>query len=209
MDTTPDPNAARSLLDDSMLDRIIGAVGVTPPQFDRDALRLDLLVCYGKYSRAVAARSGFIKDQYDRLDSIRNHAKRLVKLLDADDADLGIIQGAWPLSSEHPAHLRTQIAFLVELIDGMPGLKEKPADLAKRMRTRQGISGTALQFLINTWLRAPYEKHFGKEAKIGRNKDGTVSGPYFRFVRQVVTDWKIKCSDETIASYLEKPEKLL
>jgi hypothetical protein len=208
MYTTPDPSAARSLLDDSMLDRAINAVGVTPPQLDRDALRRDLLHCYGKYSRAVAARPGFIKDQYDRLDSIRKHAKRLMKLLDADDADLGIIRGVWPLSSEHPAHLRQQIAFLVELIDGMPGLKEKPADLAKRMRTRQGISGSALQFVINAWLRALYEKHFGKEAGISRNKDGTVSGPYFRFVRQVLTDWKIKCSDETIASYLEKSEKL-
>jgi hypothetical protein len=44
---------AKLLLDDSALDRIINAVGGAPPDgLDRDLLRQDLLICYGRYSVA-------------------------------------------------------------------------------------------------------------------------------------------------------------
>jgi len=44
---------ARLLLDDPALDRIINAVGQDRPGgLDRDALRHDLLICYGRYSIA-------------------------------------------------------------------------------------------------------------------------------------------------------------
>jgi len=44
-----DPVAAKRLLDDPTLDRIIAVVGKASRQPDRDALRRDLLSCYGRY----------------------------------------------------------------------------------------------------------------------------------------------------------------
>jgi hypothetical protein len=44
-----DPVAAKRLPDDPTLDRIIAVVGKASRQPDRDALRRDLLSCYGRY----------------------------------------------------------------------------------------------------------------------------------------------------------------
>jgi|ERR1700730_4627626 hypothetical protein len=202
-----DADKAKLLLDDLTLDRIINAVGETPTKPDRDMLRRDLLDCYAQYCRASAGRPGIIKRQIDRLNSIQKHARWLVELLKADDADLKIIRGEWPLNPDHPAHLLPQVTFLLELIDKMRGAKEKPGDIAESIQARLGMSGSPLQWLINVLLRGVYEKHFGAKAGISRNADGTPSGPYFHFVRQVLVALKSKCADETIASYLEKPEK--
>ena len=198
---------AKCWLDDLRIDRIIDAVGETPAKPDRDMLRHDLLDCYRRYSRASAGRPGIIKRQNDRLNSIQKHARRLVELLKADDDDLKIIRGEWPLNHERPAHLRPQMTFLVELLDRMRGIKEKPGDIADWVKARHGISGSPRQWLINILLREVYEKHFGTKAGISRNADGTPSGPCFRFVRQVLVESKIACADETILSYLENPEK--
>jgi hypothetical protein len=198
MDIKLDVGRAKLYLDDLVLERIIDAVG-KPLKHDRDTFRNDLLLCYGRYSIATAGQSGFVKRQRDRLNSIQKHARKLVELLKADDADLGTIREVWPID---PALL--QLAFLVEIIDPTG----KPGDIAERTRMRLGFSGSPLRWLINILLRDVYERHFGAKAGTSRNPSGgTPYGPYIRFTRQVLAEIKVECSDETIASYLEKPEK--
>jgi hypothetical protein len=94
------------------------------------------------------------------------------------------------------------MVFLIEMIDNMPGMHGKPGDIAERTNTRLGTSGSALQWLANALLPAIYSKHFGREARISRNPEGTAGGPYIRFAHQVLAELKIECSDETIASAL-------
>jgi len=199
-----DADAARLWLDDPTLDRIIAEVGETITKPDRDVLRHDLLTCYGQYSIASGpGRPGFVKSQRDRLNSIRKHAKKLVELLKADEADVGIISKLWPISPERPAHLFTQMVFLVEMIDGMPGLQGRPGDIAKRTRAHLDASGSALQWLTGTLLPAAYSKHFDRKAGRSRNPaDDVLGGPYMRFARRVLAEAKIQCSDETIAKAL-------
>jgi hypothetical protein len=134
------------------------------------------------------------------LNSIQKHAKRLAELLKADDADLRIIRGLWQISGESPAHLLPQINFLVDMINNMPGMQATSRDIAGRTIAHLGASGSALQWLTNTLLPKVYSEHFGREAGISRNPDGTLGGPYMRFARRVLAELKIKCSDETVAS---------
>ena len=200
-----DADAAKLLLDDPALDRIIAEVGETIIKPDRDVLRHDLLICYGRYSIASGpGRSGFVKRQSERLNSIRKHAKKLVELLKADEADVGIISARWPISPERPAHLFTQMVFLVEVIDGMPGLQRRPGDIAKRTSAHLDVSGSALQWLTGTLLPAAYSKHFDRRAGRSRNPaDDVLGGPYMRFARRVLAEMQIECSDETIAKALQ------
>ena len=206
MDIKLDADTARLLLDDQTLDRVIAAVGKTPAKPDRDALRCDLLMCYGRYGVAAGPGTpGFNRQQSSRLKSIQKHAKKLAELLKADDADLRIFHDrrVWPISPERPASLLQQMVFLVETIDKMTGMQGKPADIAKRTKTRLGTSGSALQSLTSTWLPDVYLRHFGRKAGISRNPDGGApDGPYVRFARQVLVEFKIECSDETIARVL-------
>ena len=133
-----DADAAKLWLDDPTLDRIIAEVGETITKPDRDVLRHDLLICYGQYSIASGpGRSGFVKRQSERLNSIRKNAKKLVGLLKADDADVGIIRALWPISPERPAHLLPQMIFLVERIDAMTGMEGRPGDIAERTKAKQ------------------------------------------------------------------------
>ena len=196
-----DANKAKYLLDDQALDRIVAAVGESPTKPDRDSLRLDLLKCYGLYIIASDG-PGSIRRQMTRLNSIQKHAKRLVDLLEADDADFRIIRELWSISFEQPTHLLPQMRFLVEMINNLPVMHAKAGDIAERTNKRLGTSGSALQWLANALLPAIYSQHFGKEARISRNLEGTVGGPYIRFAHQVLVELKIECSDETIASAL-------
>jgi hypothetical protein len=203
MDIKLDANKAKVLLDDPAVDRIIAAVGETCAMPDRDKLRHDLLFCYGRYSIASGpGQSGFIKRQSDRLNSTRKHASKLTELLKADDADLGIIRSVWPITPERPAHLLPQMTFLVEMIDAMTGMQERPGDIAQRTKAKLGVSGSALQWLTGRLLPDVYSKHFRKEARISRSPNGTLGGPYIRFAHQALAELKIECSDETIASAL-------
>ena len=198
-----DADKAKDLLDDPTLTRIIAAVGKALVMPDRDMLRYDLLICYGKYCLASGpGQPGVVKRQSDGLNSMRKHASRLVELLKADDADLGIIRFVWPITPERPAHLLPQMIFLVEAIDAMTGMHGRPGDLAERIRAKLGMSRSPLQWLAGELLPAVYSTHFGKEAGISRSLDGTLSGPYIRFAHQVLVELKIECSDETIASAL-------
>ena len=203
MDIRLDADKAKVLLDDPALDRIIAAVDETLAVPDRDTLRQDLLICYGQYSIASGpGQSGFVKRQSNRLNSIQTHASKLVELLKADDADLGIIRSVWPITPERPAHLLPQMIFLVETIDAMTGMQGRPGDLAERTKAKQGMSGGPLQWLTGELLPAVYSKHFGTKAGRSRSPDGTLGGPYIRFAHQVLAELKIECSDETIASAL-------
>jgi hypothetical protein len=180
-----DADAAKLWLDDPTLDRIIAEVGETITKPDRDVLRHDLLTCYGQYS-------------------IRKNAKKLVGLLKADDADVGIIRALWPISPERPAHLLPQMIFLVERIDAMTGMEGRPGDIAERTKAKQGMSGSALQWLTGTLLPDAYSKHFHRKAGRSRNPaDDGLGGPYMRFARRVLAEMKIECSDETIAKALQ------
>jgi hypothetical protein len=199
-----DADKAKSLFDDAKLDRIINAVGL-PFNGHRDALRHDLLDRYRQYTIASGpGSSGVNKRQIDRLNSISTHAKKLVGLLRADDDDLGIIRATWPDHPDCPPYPLNALSFLVELIDRMPGLKVKPANLAEGAKKRLGMRGGPLEWLINSLLREVYEKHF--EAKAGRSRTvhGDPTGPYFRFVRETLAEFKASCSDETIIRYIGK-----
>jgi len=207
MDKKIDADRARQLIDDPTLDRIINAVR-RPFKGNRNALRQDLLNCYRKYTIASGpGSSGLNKRQVNRLSSISKHAKKLVELLQDDDDDLALIRDTWPKRPDCPAYPLEHLGFLVALIEGMPGLKVKPGDLAKGAKARLGMSGSALKWLISVLLRAVYEQHFDAKAGRSRQANNAPTGPYFRFVRQVLAAFGIRCSDETIVRYLEKPEK--
>ena len=82
----------------------------------------------------------------------------------------------------------------------MPGMHRKPADIAEWTNARLGTLGSPRQSLLNA-LAVVYSKHFGKEATISRNhQSGAPGGPYVRFAGQVLVEFDIECSNETIAS---------
>jgi hypothetical protein len=202
-----DADRARQLIDDPKLDRIINAVR-SPFKGNRNALRHDLLNCYVRYSIASGPGSSELnKRQVNRLTSISNHAKKLVELLQQDDVDFGLIRKIWAKGPDCPAYPLEQLGFLVALIEGIPGLKVKPGDLAKGAKARLGMSGSALKWLISILLRDVYEQHFDAKAGRSRQANSAPTGPYVRFVRQVLAEVEIRCSDETIVRYLEKTEK--
>jgi hypothetical protein len=192
-----DADKARLLLDDPALDRIIDAVGQDRPGgLDRNTLRRDLLICYGQYSIASGP-----DPQNARLGSMQKHARRLIDLLKADDANLGLIRAIWPIDTERPAHLLPQLVFLDEAIDRL-----KQALLTAQAGAH--LSASPLQQLTSVWLPEVYTKHFGKEA--GRSRrlaDGAVGGPYIRFAHQMLAEAGITCSDETIARYMGSSAK--
>jgi hypothetical protein len=193
-----DADKAKLLLDDSALDRIINAVGGTPPDdLNRDMLRHDLLICYGRYSVASGP-----EPQSARLVSMQKHARRLIDLLKADDADLALIRLVWPIDAERPAHLLTQLVFLDEQIDRL----KKALPIAK---AKAHLDTSPLQQLVGLWLRDVYTRHFGMKAgRSRRSDDGALDGPYIRFARQMLTEARVKCSDETIARYMGfRPQK--
>ena len=72
-----------------------------------------------------------------------------------------------------------------------------------------GITGSSLQALTGLWLRTVYEKHFRRRAGTSRPVEGgdapeggAPTGPYIRFVGQVLTEWEIDGSTETIDAAL-------
>jgi hypothetical protein len=207
MEKKVDADTARQLIDDPTLDRIINAVR-RPFKGNRDSLRYALLNCYAQYSIASGAgSSGVNKSQVNRLTSISKHAKKLVELLQEDDVDLGLIRHTWPKGPDCPAYPLEPLDFLVALIEGMHGLKVRSGDLAKGAKARLEMSGSALKWLISKLLPAVYEQHFDAKAGRSRQANSAPTGPYFRFVRQVLDERRIRCSDETIVRYLEKTEK--
>ena len=207
MEKKLDADRARQLIDDPTLDRIIKAVR-RPFKGDRESLRYALLTCYAQYSIASGAgSSGVNKSQVKRLTSISKHVKTVVELLREDDADLGLIRHTWPKGRDCPAYPLETLNFLVALIGGMPGLKVTSGDLAKGTKARLEMSGSALKWLIGKLIPDVYEQHFDAKAGRSRQASGAPTGPYFRFVRQVLDEAEIRCSDETILSYSEKTEK--
>jgi hypothetical protein len=199
-------DASKYLLDDPTLDRIINAVR-RPFKGNRNGLRHDLLNCYVQYSIASGAGSSELnKLQVNRLTSISHHAKKLVELLQKDDVDCGLIRPRWPKKPDCPAYPLEPLDFLVAFIEGIPGLKVKPGDLAKGAKARLGMSGSALKWLISILLPAVYEQHFDAKAGRSRQANSAPTGPYVRFVRQVLAEHEIRCSDETIVRYWEKPK---
>jgi hypothetical protein len=122
-----------------------------------------------------------------------------LKSLKVDADDLDIIRSIWPVDPDRPAHLLPQLTFLIELLSCR--LKKTPRDTSERTKERLGVLGSALQWLIHTLLPPVYEKHFRKEPGISRESDGKPGGPYFRFCHQVLAEFKIECSDESIAKY--------
>ena len=193
IDLKLDADKAKLLLDDPALDRIIDAVGQDRPGgLDRDTLRRDLLICYGQYSIASGP-----DPQNARLDSMQKHVRRLIDLLKAEEADLGLIRALWPIDPEHPAPLLSQLIFFDEIIDR---LKQAALSTAQAGAL---LSASPLQQLTSVWLPQIYTKHFDKKA--GRSRrlaDGAVGGPYIRFAHQMLAESGIKCSDETIARYM-------
>jgi hypothetical protein len=184
-----DDDKAKLLLDDSALERIINAVGgALPDDLNRDMLRRELLICYGRYSVASGP-----KPQSARLVSMQKHARRLIDLLKADDADLALIRATWPIDAERPAHLLPQLVFFVEAIDGL----KKALPITK---ARARLDTSPLQQLVGLWLRDVYARYFGRRAGRSRRSDGALDGPYIRFARQVLTE--VECSDETVARYM-------
>jgi hypothetical protein len=192
IDCKVDADRAKLLLDDLALDRIIDAVGQDRPGgLDRDTLRSDLLICYGRHTIASGP-----DPQNARLDSIQKHARRLIDLLKADDADLGLVCAIWSIDAEDPAHLLPQLVFLDKAIDRLK-------QVLLTAQARADLSASPLQQLTCVWLPQVYTKHFGKEA--GRSRrlaDGAVGGPYIRFAHQMLAESGIKCSNETIARYM-------
>jgi hypothetical protein len=132
---------------------------------------------------------------------MQKHARRLINLLKADDADLGLIRAVWPIDPEHPAHLLPQLEFLDEMIDRL-----KKALPTANARTR--LDTSPLQQLAGVWLPNAYERHFGRPAgRSRRSADRAPDGPYIRFARQFLIETRIRCSDETIARYMGFPAK--
>ena len=196
-----DDDRARQLIDDPTLDRIINAVG-KPFEGNRNALRHDLLNCYVQFGIASGPGSSELnKRQVNRLTSISYHAKKLAELLQEDDGDLGLIRHIWPKRPDCPAYPLEQLGLLVALIEGMAGLKVSPGDLAKGAKARLGMSVSPLKWLISILLRAVYEQHFDAKAGKSRQANSAPTGPYIRFVHQVLDVFGIRCSDETIVRY--------
>jgi hypothetical protein len=116
--------------------------------------------------------------------------------LEKEAADLSVI-------SERTEPLLGQLNLLIELIDGQK-LRMKSADIVAKTRAELGhVTGSPLQALAGLWLPTVYKKHFRRRAGSSRPVEGgPPDGPYMRFADQVLTEWDIKHSRETIDAAL-------
>jgi hypothetical protein len=190
--------------DEQALDRIIEAAKTRlpnqtlPSQFDRDALYDDLVSSHVLYHRASPAA---FKPNKLRLIGIRKSTIKLVSLMEADAADFGLIR-------EISATLLPQLKALIAVLDKPGMMQMKARDFSDRIKERLNIPGSALQALTGHWLPNVYEKHFQRAAGSSRSlQGGPPDGPYIRFARQVLIEWEIKGSAETIDAALSQHGK--
>ena len=67
-----------------------------------------------------------------------------------------------------------------------------PPVWASGLRQELGVNGSsAFQWLAGHRLADIYENHFEREARFSRDANGQPSGPYVRFVRQVLLEFGI------------------
>ena len=185
--------------DKQSLDRIIDAAKTKlpsqklPSQFDRDVLYDDLVSCYRLYTRATSPAA--FKNNASRLIGIRKRTSKLVSLMEADASDLGILR-------EISETLLPQLKALIALLD-QSKMQMNVKGFSDRIKERLNITGSALQALTGLWLPNVYQKHFQRAAGSSRSPEGgPPDGPYIRFALQVLAEWKIKGSAETIDAAL-------
>ena len=186
--------------DEQSLDRIIDAAKTKlpdqklPNQFDRDALYDDLIGCYELYRRADSPAA--VKNNASRLLGIRKHTSKLVLLLETDDSEDGALR-------EFSEVLLPQLRVLIKCLLDEPQMQMAARDFPARIKERLKITGSPLQTLAGLWLPRVYRKHFRRAAGSSRPAGGgPPDGPYVRFARQVLAEWKIKGSAETIDAAL-------
>jgi hypothetical protein len=184
---------------DQSLDRIIAAQAKAPEKLNRDALYDDLVRCYEHYSRATSAAA--FKRNKERLNGIHKYTGRLVSLMEEDASDLAVLR---PISDT----MLPQLKALLKLFEERYQAQVTPKDAIGRIKKRLSIDGSGLQALVGLWLPEVYKKHFGREPGASRNHaDGSVVGPYVRFVLQVTKEFQVKCSSETIDAALRQHGK--
>jgi hypothetical protein len=208
------------------IDHIVAQVRY--PAADKAGLRKDLLACYERTFRLFPQRPrNSIKRQQDRWKSIRKHADRLVKLIEADKADLDTVRGILGnvlfggSNAADPAVTQETIISWSDVIVGelrnlaaeLERREREPIEFIRNNRERYGIDlgEVVMQKLTGEWLPEIFEKHFKRKAGSSRlvkgGQSGRPTGPYIRFVKAVLAAWKLDYSEEAITAAVQRGKK--
>jgi hypothetical protein len=197
------------ILDDQAIDRIIDAAGITLCS-DWNALEHDITACWIEYYiLSQFASAGLARKRIERLNQLRGVTSQLIRLLEEDDGDWELIRQLWAPLTAHGPHLLPQIKLLGELIEKVT-LPRSPKDAVQATKSRFHATGSALEHLTGTLLPNIFVKHFARDkAGSSRNAEGNRApgGPYIRFASQILAEFGIEGTPETIVSALKRMKK--
>ena len=169
---------------------------------NRKVLLPDLIECCARYKKQIS--SGRYKAQRDRHISLRKHINWIVKLLEEDYDDGGVIDR---MSGGDAYVFAVSCINLYRLLEY--GTQASPAEFARANKERWNLTGSALEELVGASLPLIYEKHFGRTAGVSHPPaGGPPYGPYIRFALQVTKEMGFECSANTIdKAFKEKKQK--
>ena len=136
--------------------------------------------------------------RWERLKAIRKHASALSKLLAADEENEGEFTEHWrPLWPQDMPAASKLVSQMRDLVEESGWLEKSPQNIAAETRADYGASNiSALEQLVGTRLPAIYENFFRESATAYRD------GPYLDFAMQVLAEFKIPCSRDTVMKAL-------
>jgi hypothetical protein len=187
--------------------RIVDQVGskYTPSNLDRQGLRHDLGWAGTWYGTRVSLRDEAKRDR--RIEAALKAAKRFQqKLAKLEYGDLPQILEYLPktdrLKEDSPFVKKLQ-RFIAQADAALktprdPGwAKDSVAQLAKELHLGER---SPLEWLAGVELPKIFEKHFGRPARISRDKNGAVGGPFVRFAAAALKELKIQNKDKPFAA---------
>jgi hypothetical protein len=183
------------------IDDIVAKTGY--PVADKAALFADLLDCYDEVFPVFPKQpKSIIRRQQTRWQRMRKAIKRLVDLIEEDNADLGVVRRITGFWSDLLVGSLRNFAQLLERGEG------EPADFIRENRQRYGLGEdeVVMRKLVGEWLPEIYARHFKRKAGSSRHGAAPV-GPYIRFASAVLTAWKLDYSEESIKAALPPKRK--
>jgi hypothetical protein len=172
------------MLDARGIARILNAVGsdVTPAGLDKAALRRSLEWGATWHRTIGQLRPSKRAKLQLRLWDIKTAAKRLTFMLSNDDA-WRAISPELPLIRDCP---RATLKDLFEAVDRILRPQDVGAGTKDLFKAR-----SPLEWLVGKYLPGVFKRHFDRRPAFSR-QGGVPSGPYIRFVEQVLAELEIR-----------------
>jgi len=162
-------------------------------------LRRDLLKAIWEFNFLRTHRAEAVTRR-DRLKAIHKHATALSRLLALDEENEGEFTEHWrPLWPQEMPTASKLVSKMRELVEESGWLETSPQNIAAETRAYYKASDiNALDWLVGTRLPEIYEQFFRESATVYRE------GPYLDFATQILTEFKIRATRESIIGALSR-----